>query len=46
MFFFPVLLSPVVVGLLLGTEALGGLLVGATVSGVLLALFMANSPPW
>ena len=35
--------TPVVVGLLLGPEALGGLLGGATLSGVLLALFMANS---
>lgn len=36
-------LSPIVVGLVLGTEALGGLLVGATVTGFLLAVFMANS---
>ena len=36
-------LSPVVVGVLLGTEALGGLLAGALVSGVLLAISMANS---
>jgi len=35
--------SPVVVGLVLGTEALGGLLAGALVSGVLLAISMANS---
>lgn len=35
--------SPVVIGLLLGTEALGGLLAGALVSGVLLAISMANS---
>ena len=34
---------PVVVGYFLGVEALGGLLGGATLSGVLLALFMANA---
>jgi K(+)-stimulated pyrophosphate-energized sodium pump len=32
-----------VIGLLLGAEALGGLLAGALVSGVLLAISMANS---
>jgi K(+)-stimulated pyrophosphate-energized sodium pump len=36
-------LAPVVVGSLLGVKALGGLLAGATLSGVLLALFMANA---
>ncbi len=35
-------LSPVVVGWLLGPESLGGMLAGATLSGVLLALMMAN----
>jgi len=35
-------LSPVVVALFLGKEALGGMLLGATVMGVFLALFMAN----
>ena len=34
---------PILVGLLLGTEALAGLLLGATVAGVLLAIWMANS---
>jgi K(+)-stimulated pyrophosphate-energized sodium pump len=34
---------PLVVGMLLGAEALGGLLAGAVSSGVLLAIFMANS---
>ncbi len=34
---------PVVVGLLLGPESLGGLLAGATLTGVLMALFMANA---
>ena len=36
-------LTPVLVGFVLGAEALGGMLGGATVSGVLLALMMANS---
>ena len=36
-------LAPVFVGKLLGVEALGGLLAGATVTGVLMALFMANA---
>ncbi len=35
--------SPVVVGLVLGSEALGGLLAGSLVTGVLLAISMANS---
>jgi K(+)-stimulated pyrophosphate-energized sodium pump len=34
---------PVIVGKLLGVEALGGLLAGATVTGVMMALFMANA---
>ncbi len=36
-------LSPVVVGCIIGKEALGGFLVGSNVVGVLMALFMANS---
>jgi len=36
-------IAPVLVGVTLGAEALGGLLAGATVTGVLLALFMANA---
>ena len=36
-------LAPVVVGFTLGPIALGGMLAGATVSGVLLALMMSNS---
>ncbi len=36
-------LAPVAVGFLLGPKALGGMLAGATVSGVLVALMMANS---
>ncbi|HIE41913.1 MAG TPA: sodium-translocating pyrophosphatase [Nitrospinaceae bacterium] len=35
-------LAPIVVGSLLGAEALGGMLMGATLTGVLLALFMSN----
>ncbi len=35
--------APVIVGFLLGPAALGGMLAGATVSGVLLALVMANA---
>jgi K(+)-stimulated pyrophosphate-energized sodium pump len=35
--------APVAVGYFLGVAALGGMLAGATVTGVLLALFMANS---
>ena len=34
---------PVAVGILLGTEALGGLLAGALVTGVLMAIFMSNA---
>jgi len=37
------ILAPVLVGAFLGIKALGGLLAGATLSGVLLALFMANA---
>ncbi|MEM7136805.1 MAG: sodium-translocating pyrophosphatase [Myxococcota bacterium] len=37
------ILTPVAVGFLMKAEALGGLLAGVTVSGVLMALFMSNS---
>jgi K(+)-stimulated pyrophosphate-energized sodium pump len=37
------ILVPIIVGRFLGVEALGGVLAGATVTGVLLALFMANA---
>lgn len=36
-------LVPLAVGILLGVEALGGMLAGALVTGVLLAIFMSNS---
>ena len=36
-------LSPVVVGFALGAQALGGLLGGSIVTGVMLAIFMSNS---
>jgi len=35
--------TPVLVGFTMGAEALGGLLAGVTVSGVLMALFMSNA---
>ncbi len=35
--------TPVIFGFLVGPEALGGLLAGVTVSGVLLAIFMSNA---
>ena len=34
---------PVLVGLLIGAEALGGLLAGSLVTGVLMAIFMSNA---
>jgi K(+)-stimulated pyrophosphate-energized sodium pump len=43
---FPGLLAviaPVLIGILLGKEALGGLLAGSLVSGVLMAIMMANA---
>lgn len=36
-------ITPLLVGFLLGAEALGGFLAGATATGVLLGLFMANA---
>ena len=35
--------APLVVGFVLGVEALGGLLAGALVTGVLMAIFMSNA---
>ncbi|MEL1133653.1 sodium-translocating pyrophosphatase [Desulfitobacterium sp. THU1] len=35
--------SPILVGFLLGKEALGGMLAGGTVTGVLMAIYMANA---
>lgn len=37
------ILAPILIGVVLGKAAVGGLLAGATVTGVLLALFMANA---
>ncbi len=36
-------ISPIIIGFLLGKEALGGLLIGSLASGFLLAIMMANS---
>ena len=36
-------LSPIIVGVLLGAEALGGMLAGSIAAGFMLALFMANA---
>ena len=36
-------LAPLTIGILLGVEALGGMLAGALVTGVLLAIFMSNA---
>ena len=35
--------SPVIIGLLLGTAGLGGMLLGALLSAIMLAVFMANA---
>lgn len=37
------LLSPIITGLLLGCQGLGGMLLGALVSAIMLAVFMANA---
>jgi K(+)-stimulated pyrophosphate-energized sodium pump len=37
------ILSPIIIGLVLGIEALGGFLAGATVTGVILAITMSNA---
>ena len=37
------MLAPLATGLILGPSALGGLLTGALVTGVLMAIFMSNS---
>ncbi len=36
-------LAPIVIGIVLGVEALGGLLAGALITGVLMAIFMSNA---
>jgi len=37
------LIAPIVIGIFLGVEALGGMLAGATLTGVILAITMANA---
>ena len=37
------LLAPIVAGLIIGAEGLGGLLIGGLVSAIMLAVFMANA---
>ena len=37
------IIVPVLIGLLLGVKALGGLIVGSTVCGFLMAIFMSNA---
>ena len=37
------ILAPILIGAILGAEALGGLLAGSIIAGFLLAIFMANS---
>ncbi|MCD6248936.1 MAG: sodium-translocating pyrophosphatase [candidate division Zixibacteria bacterium] len=37
------ILSPVIIGWILGKEGLGGMLVGSTMSGIMMALMMANA---
>ena len=37
------IVSPIIIGVLLGSEALGGMLGGSLTTGVLLAIFMSNS---
>lgn len=36
-------ISPIIIGVVFGSEALGGMLAGALVTGVLMAIFMSNS---
>ncbi len=36
-------IAPLIMGMLLGTEALGGMLAGALVTGVLMAIFLSNA---
>ncbi len=37
------IVSPILIGILLGCQGLGGMLIGALISAIMLALFMANS---
>ena len=35
--------APIIIGFLLGTEAVGGMLAGSLVTGVMMAIFMSNA---
>ena len=35
--------APIIIGVLLGTEAVGGMLAGSLVTGVMMAIFMSNA---
>lgn len=37
------IVSPILIGILLGCQGLGGMLIGALISAIMLAVFMANS---
>ena len=37
------IIAPIVIGIVMGTEALGGMLAGSLASGVLLAIMMSNA---
>ena len=43
MYFLALSHAPLLVGFLLGTEAVGGMLAGSLVTGVLMAIFMSNA---
>ena len=36
-------IAPIIIGFLLGTEAVGGMLAGSLVTGVMMAIFMSNA---
>ena len=36
-------IAPIIIGVLLGTEAVGGMLAGSLVTGVMMAIFMSNA---
>ena len=35
--------APIIIGILLGPEAVGGMLAGSLVTGVMMAIFMSNA---